>query len=255
MARRVPGTALAWADVPVWLLGTAMVCVWAAPFVWMVSTSLKPPAQVMTRTIEWLPREVTLDNYRKVLTYPIGTWALNSVVVAGVATAAQRPLRRHGRLRAGPDALPRPQPPVRPVPGLDHDPARGGRRAAPDLDDPPRLGQHLPGADPADGRQRHRGLHLPPVLPRLPQGARGRRDRGRRRPRPDLLPHRPAARPRTADRRHRHRLHARLEQLPVAAARHLRRGHEDHAGRHRRLRARGRHPHPARGLRRRRWRR
>jgi multiple sugar transport system permease protein len=86
VARRVPGTALAWADVPVWLLGTAMVCVWAAPFVWMVSTSLKPPAQVMTRTIEWLPREVTLDNYRKVLTYPIGTWALNSVVVAGVAT-------------------------------------------------------------------------------------------------------------------------------------------------------------------------
>ena len=41
-------------------LGMALVCVWAAPFVWMVSTSLKPPAQVMTRTIEWLPREVTL---------------------------------------------------------------------------------------------------------------------------------------------------------------------------------------------------
>jgi multiple sugar transport system permease protein len=70
----------------VWLLGMAMVLLWAMPFVWMVSTSLKPPAQVMTETVEWLPREVTFDNYRKVLEYPIGRWALNSLLVAGIAT-------------------------------------------------------------------------------------------------------------------------------------------------------------------------
>jgi multiple sugar transport system permease protein len=64
------------------------VGLWAAPFVWMVSTSFKPAAQVMTKTIEWLPRQWTLENYRKVLTeYPVGTWALNSIVVATVSTA------------------------------------------------------------------------------------------------------------------------------------------------------------------------
>ena len=57
------------------------------PIYWMLSTSFKPASQVMTKTVEWLPREVTLDNYRKVLEYPVATWAVNSVVVATVATA------------------------------------------------------------------------------------------------------------------------------------------------------------------------
>src|SRR5262245_50578768 len=73
-------------DVPVWLLGTIMAILWAAPFVWMVSTSLKLPSQVMTVDIEWLPHEVTLENYAKVLKYPIVQWALNSVIVAAAAT-------------------------------------------------------------------------------------------------------------------------------------------------------------------------
>jgi multiple sugar transport system permease protein len=43
---------------------------------------------VMTKTIEWFPREWTLANYQKVLTqYPIGTWALNSVIVATASTS------------------------------------------------------------------------------------------------------------------------------------------------------------------------
>jgi multiple sugar transport system permease protein len=87
MNGRVPGTGLAVKDVPIWLGGMACVAAWGAPFVWMVSTSLKPASQVMTREIEWLPREVTLANYSKVLDYPVGTWALNSIVVAAVATA------------------------------------------------------------------------------------------------------------------------------------------------------------------------
>jgi ABC-type glycerol-3-phosphate transport system permease component len=42
----------------------------------------------MTRDVEWLPREVILDNYVKILTqYPVARWAFNSLVVAGVATA------------------------------------------------------------------------------------------------------------------------------------------------------------------------
>jgi multiple sugar transport system permease protein len=83
----IPGTNLALRDVPIWLAGMLFVIIWAAPFVWMVSTSFKPSAQVMTKTIEWIPREWTLANYQKVLSqYPIGTWALNSVIVAVVST-------------------------------------------------------------------------------------------------------------------------------------------------------------------------
>lgn len=86
--RSVPGTRLAAKDVPVWLAGMVFVVMWAAPFVWMVSTSFKPAAQVMTRDIEWLPRQWTLANYAKVLgQYPVGTWALNSVIVGVSSTA------------------------------------------------------------------------------------------------------------------------------------------------------------------------
>ena len=84
---RIPGTRLAWRDVPLWLGGMALALAWGAPFVWMVSTSFKPPGQVMTKEIEWLPREVTFANYAKVFAYPVVTWAFNSLVQAGVATA------------------------------------------------------------------------------------------------------------------------------------------------------------------------
>jgi multiple sugar transport system permease protein len=87
LRRRVPYTRLRVGDVPTWLIGMMCVALWAAPFVWMVSTSFKPAAQVMTRDIEWFPREVTLANYAKVLEYPVVTWAINSVVVACIATA------------------------------------------------------------------------------------------------------------------------------------------------------------------------
>jgi multiple sugar transport system permease protein len=53
----------------------------------MVSTSLKPPKEVMTKEIQWLPRTVVLDNYKKVFEYPVLRWAWNSLVVASTATA------------------------------------------------------------------------------------------------------------------------------------------------------------------------
>ena len=85
--RKVPLTNLRVRDVPLWLLGLFFTAIWAAPFVWMVSTSFKPSSQVMTRTVEWFPREWTLANYQKVLGgYPIGVWALNSFIVATIAT-------------------------------------------------------------------------------------------------------------------------------------------------------------------------
>jgi multiple sugar transport system permease protein len=69
-----------------WLVGIVVALAWAAPFVWMVSTSVKPVGEVMTRQVEWLPRHVTFDNYAKVLEKPVLHWLLNSLVVSTVST-------------------------------------------------------------------------------------------------------------------------------------------------------------------------
>lgn len=74
-------------SVPVWLIGLVIAILWAMPFVWMISTSLKFPGDVMTVDIEWLPRRVTFGNYEKMFSeYPVARWFLNSVVVAVVST-------------------------------------------------------------------------------------------------------------------------------------------------------------------------
>jgi ABC-type glycerol-3-phosphate transport system permease component len=73
--------------VPLWGLGSLVAVVWAAPFVWMLSTSLKPANQVLTRDIEWLPRTIVLQNYIQVFQHPVGRWAVNSLIVATTSTA------------------------------------------------------------------------------------------------------------------------------------------------------------------------
>jgi len=78
---------LRWIDLPIWLGGLLLAVLWISPFVWMVSTSLKPAKEVMTRTVEWLPRTIVADNYLKVFESPIERWMFNSLVVAVVGTA------------------------------------------------------------------------------------------------------------------------------------------------------------------------
>ena len=79
---------VSWLTVVLWVLGMLVVVAWAAPFVWMVSTSLKLPGDIMTRDIEWLPSRVTSDNYAKVFAeQPVLRWLVNSLIVAGIATA------------------------------------------------------------------------------------------------------------------------------------------------------------------------
>ena len=71
----------------IWAAGMAAAVAWALPLVWMVSTSVKPPGQVLTRTVEWLPRTVTFENYAKVLQKPVAHWLLNSTIVTAGSTA------------------------------------------------------------------------------------------------------------------------------------------------------------------------
>ena len=79
---RLLGTAALWA------FGTLLALVWLAPILWMVSTSFKPPGQVMTVEIEWLPRTPTLENYETVFRRPMFVWFVNSTVVAICGTLA-----------------------------------------------------------------------------------------------------------------------------------------------------------------------
>ncbi len=75
-------------EIPVWLVGLVAAALWFAPFVWMVSTSLKYPSDVLTREIEWLPRRATLGNYVKMFELaPVARWMLNSVLVSTASTA------------------------------------------------------------------------------------------------------------------------------------------------------------------------
>jgi trehalose/maltose transport system permease protein len=54
------------------------------PFYWAVKTSLTPPGQLFSPTVEYFPRQPTLDNYITVFTAkPFGLNLLNSAIVAG----------------------------------------------------------------------------------------------------------------------------------------------------------------------------
>lgn len=65
-------------------MGAALL--WIVPFFWMISTSLKPEGQILRYPPEWLPREVTLESYARVLSFQVGRWFWNSLVVATLST-------------------------------------------------------------------------------------------------------------------------------------------------------------------------
>jgi multiple sugar transport system permease protein len=64
-----------------------------APLLWMLSTSFKRPAEIITGlgTMRWVPQPATAENYRGVLgktaEFPIWRWTLNSLFVSAAATA------------------------------------------------------------------------------------------------------------------------------------------------------------------------
>ena len=70
-----------------WLFGMTISVLWGMPLVWMVSTSLKPEGQIMRYPIEWLPRQVSWENYQIVFNYPVLRWFWNSLFVAVATTA------------------------------------------------------------------------------------------------------------------------------------------------------------------------
>lgn len=58
------------------------------PFFWMISTSLKSRGALMSIPIEWLPKEPTMDAYRKVFSkFPFAKTILNSLFISITYTA------------------------------------------------------------------------------------------------------------------------------------------------------------------------
>lgn len=78
---------------PRWLkavlyLVVIMACLFfILPVVWTVISSLKPESDIQSYPPAWIPRELTLSNYRTVLSkFPYFTWMANSLIVAVAGT-------------------------------------------------------------------------------------------------------------------------------------------------------------------------
>jgi multiple sugar transport system permease protein len=68
---------------------TAGALVFLLPYVWMVSASLKPEAEVFQAGLNLVPREVRWQNYADAWRqYPLGRWLLNTFLVASVETVS-----------------------------------------------------------------------------------------------------------------------------------------------------------------------
>ncbi len=69
------------------LLMIALAILMLIPFVWMVSTSVKPADQILSLTPEWLPDEIVLENFSFVWNaVPFLQFYTNSLLVATVTT-------------------------------------------------------------------------------------------------------------------------------------------------------------------------
>ena len=61
----------------------ALGAVFAIPFVWLVSTSLKPDAQIFKLPPEWIPKPFTWSNYSQAMNYvPFAKYFLNTFYIA-----------------------------------------------------------------------------------------------------------------------------------------------------------------------------
>ncbi len=69
-------------------VGVTLFCVYVlAPFVWMVSISFKPEAEIFARDLTLFPQAPTLANYRMIFDFiPYHRYFLNSLLVAVVTT-------------------------------------------------------------------------------------------------------------------------------------------------------------------------
>ena len=62
-----------------------VIMAYAAPTLWLISTSLKREDNVFSRQVQWIPRPITFENYKEAfLRYPLLNWLKNSAIVAAL---------------------------------------------------------------------------------------------------------------------------------------------------------------------------
>jgi len=75
-------------------VGYIILIAWALvtlfPLYWMVTTAIKPPSFVMALPPEWIPKQLTFENFVEMFARrPWVRWSVNSLVVAGGVTLFQ----------------------------------------------------------------------------------------------------------------------------------------------------------------------
>jgi len=78
------------ARILTYVLMILLALIFMLPLLWMLSTSLKPKAQLFAPVIQWIPQTFSLESYQKILAnpaVPIGRWFVNSLIVSLAVTA------------------------------------------------------------------------------------------------------------------------------------------------------------------------
>ncbi|MCS7367494.1 MAG: carbohydrate ABC transporter permease [archaeon YNP-WB-062] len=77
-------------DIGAYIILSIFGVIMLLPFLWMVSTSLKPPDEVFTFPPEFIPKHIAWDNYRRALEQiPFGRFFFNSFYIAITVTIGQ----------------------------------------------------------------------------------------------------------------------------------------------------------------------
>jgi multiple sugar transport system permease protein len=76
--------------VVAYLVATIWAIVSLFPLYWMATTALKPPTAVMSLPPDWIPRDVSLNNFREAFANsPVMRWTINSLIMSLAVTAFQ----------------------------------------------------------------------------------------------------------------------------------------------------------------------
>lgn len=74
-------------DISFYILATAVGLLIIIPFFWMLITSIKTQTSIFSYPIEWIPSEITFENYETLFSrFPFGRVILNSAVVSAFYT-------------------------------------------------------------------------------------------------------------------------------------------------------------------------
>lgn len=70
-----------WGQIGLYIALVAVSMLFCLPFLWLVLTSLKPPAEVFSKS--WIPSEIHTKNYTDVFNQaPVAMWLRNSLMIA-----------------------------------------------------------------------------------------------------------------------------------------------------------------------------